>query len=324
MMKLILEISSLNMEKSLACLESRMRLVPLPSSALERLELIELMDLNVLKELSKTSMANRLMKNTHGMLNLLSPSKKEKLKNKKKWLDIKTLRRDATCMLKTSHLVPLMSNCKKSSPSLEILKALESSQRKVRLSMPLFASRTLRLLHRLKLTCTNSLSMESLSTLITMKSKKWEKLSMKKCMTRLISRTIKNKEPIFLIFWTNQRYSLSSINLFLYCNLRWWCKTEDNNKEDNTPTNKVDHKMECQNLLDKVCLCPTLCLKWWEHQWTNNNKWEWCHLIWCHQWPHQWLIKLYWVLAISIFQDPCKFCLLLIQTTQITKDKLVR
>lgn len=84
MTKLILEISSLNMEKFLVCSESRMRLVLLPSSALERLELIELMGLNVLKELSKTSMPNRLMKNTPGMLNLHSLSKKEKLKNKKK------------------------------------------------------------------------------------------------------------------------------------------------------------------------------------------------------------------------------------------------
>jgi hypothetical protein len=149
-----------------------MKVVLSPSFAMESQALTKHTAMNALKELWKTCMLNKLTRNTPGTLSLLYLSKKEKLKSKRKWSGTRIQRRDATSMWRTSPQAPLMSNWKKSFPSLERLRVLEFSLRKEKLSMPLFASRTQNLLRKLKLTYTSNHLMEKLSTLTIMKSRK--------------------------------------------------------------------------------------------------------------------------------------------------------
>ena len=75
------------------------------------------------------------------------------------------------------------------------LKALRFSMTKKEIhSMPLYATKSLKMLTKLRLTLTNIISMENNSMLTTMKSKSLEKSKMKMSEIRLISKTIRNKQ----------------------------------------------------------------------------------------------------------------------------------
>jgi len=200
------------------------------------------------------------------------------------------------------------------SPSSVKLSQSEFSPRKVKLCMPLCASRLLNLLPKPRLPSTSRTSMESSSTSTTMRSKKSGSNNTKRCTTRLTSKTIRSRTPTCLKSWTSPKSSPSWTNWSNSYNQRWWCKTDNKDQTNKEP-------VACQDQECNPCPCPsqelqdrTKC----NHQWwwaTNQTQW------WDHQWWTRCRCPLKWwwdnnsELMPSTYKRPCPFSQLFTQIT---------
>ena len=170
-------------------------------------------------------------------------------------------------MSRTSHQPPQLSNSRNTSASLELLKASDSSPRKERPSMPSCASSRQRNPQEPRLRPIFRISTESKYSSTTTRLRKLESNSMKKCMTRLISKTLRRQTLMLLRWWADLKSMLSWTSSLLWSNLN--C----NNKRTSTDNNKTSKEnLMCRDLdLLTLTLPPSQdkCLlnKWWA-----NNK----------------------------------------------------
>lgn len=167
-------------------------------------------DQNVLWMPSKNLTERNLMKIILSTLRKLLKKLKEQLKRRKKCLDTKTQRRDATCMLKISPLRPLKNNLNNYSVNMVLLKVSRSSlKRKATMqSMLSFALRSQKLPSKPNKLWTNSTWEVNNSTSIITKLKKLDKSKYKILKIRLTS---KNKRKQALI-WTKSPVDQKSCN----------------------------------------------------------------------------------------------------------------
>jgi len=158
-------------------------------------------------------------------------------------------------MSRISQTPPPQNSWKISSPNSVPLKASDSSPRKEKLSMLSCASSHQRRPLKQRMNLTNRSLMENNSTLITTKLKKLDNSNMKKCMTRLDSRTIKNLLPMYQNWWADLRYMPFSTNWLLW-------SSQDSNKtketrttteEDRDKEDKVVSEVDQANNQDQTC-----------------------------------------------------------------------
>lgn len=149
-----------------------MRPVHLVSYAMTKIRRVDKVLTNVHKELSKNSMKNPFLKTLSFMSKLLSQKLIEKLRSKRKCLDIRTLKRDATCMLRISLLIPLKTNFKNYLVLMVTLNPSNFSKKKEKPFMLLSALNHQRKLQKPKLNFIRNPSMENNCTSTIMKLKK--------------------------------------------------------------------------------------------------------------------------------------------------------
>jgi len=206
------------------------------------------------------------------MSNKLWLRKTERLKRRRKWSDIRILRRDATCTSKISHqqLPPISwRNCledmAKLSPS-------SSSLRMEKLSTPSCASNYQKLLPMPNLNSTNNHTMASNCTSTITRSRKSESNNMKTYMTRLTSKTLRSNHLMWTIGSPSPKSTLSCSTCCTTSNQSWLQWRATRNPDNRDQCNKEDQtQVTC-----KECHLN----QWWVNKWcqTNNQEWEVCHL----------------------------------------------
>ena len=209
--------------------------------------------------------------------------------------DSRTPRRDAISMSKTSLPIPLKKNLRVSSLSMVISKAWSFSLRKVRLSMPSFATNLLimLLLPDNNSTCTHSMASSSMSTITNLR--KLESSNKKKQETRLTSRLFKDLNLLqsTLNSWTIHKLfrlstCLSNSLDVKTCNRDITTTTGNSVKEDPKALEETtnNNQVKCQDPQINP-LCPKwldLCQAnpWWclLSKWDLNSQWEFL----CKEW----------------------------------------
>jgi len=163
---------------------------------------------NALSRQLKSCMDKHLM-DTFYMSEKLLRRNRERLRRKRTWWDSKTLKRDATCMWRTSLLRLLSNNLNSYLASTVKSKVLSSCPKKELLNTPLSAIRVQILLQMLKQSFMAQTWMESSYRSVITKSRNWDKPNKRKCAIKTISRTTRDKmsAAILLNSLTSQRLS---------------------------------------------------------------------------------------------------------------------